>query len=131
MPPRSRIITNDAGDTKVAAMLGRIEADMGWVKTALEDGKDATERQDAVIKNLEKVAERLTSAIEKLTEEQKAVSKLEERIRAIESLQASWKPAMTRWQKIHDAFVMSMIKVLVTGALIAAASAYAVNKVLK
>lgn len=80
MSEGGRFITNDPVSAAVAAALAGIERDMRWVKSSLVDGKDAFRQQAETISQLKEVATKLTYAVEKLTDEQKNVSDLRERV---------------------------------------------------
>jgi len=125
------IHTNDPGDAKVAAMLGRIEEHMGWVKGALDDGRENFRLHREAIAELHGIAAKMTAAVERLAEEQKLIASLEERVRALENENATNRDAIKRWKRIHDTFVVTCLKWLLTTALTAGATAYAAVRVAK
>ena len=132
-PPDDRrgFRTNDPGDAKVALMLGRIEEHMGWVKDALEDGRENFRLQSETIQELKGVAQKLTGTVDRVIEEQKSVAELAARVRLLENKATQNQPAIDSWKKISDAFLLAFVKWVLAPSVIVAALGLAANKAIK
>lgn len=116
-------------DAKVEAILARIDERMSWMRSDAEERKRQMDAMLLALTQLERSTATLQSAVKALTEDFVETAKQEIRIRALEDQCKAWAPAMTRWQKIHDTFIITVLKWVLGAALSGAVAASAIAKV--